>query len=184
VLDTPRVQAKALYVYTLLSEGLFLRENISYIHADLRENVFRDDFFDTMVCISTIEHIGLDNTQRDYTTDARYREDKPEDYQLVMREFYRTLKTGGRLLLTVPYGKRVVFDWLQQYDAAELQKLIAAFPGRLVEETYYRYLPTGWQFATAAECADCEYYNIHQRQGFDADYAAAARAVACLMFEK
>jgi len=39
-------------------------KGISYIFEDLRESCFRDDYFDIVVSLSTIEHIGLDNTMR------------------------------------------------------------------------------------------------------------------------
>ena len=39
---------------------------------------------------------------------------------------------------------------------------------------------SGWQRASAADCADVRYYNVHATPDTDPDGAAAARAVCCL----
>ena len=65
-------------------------------------------------------------------------------------------------------------------DAARITDVIDCFAPRTSQITYYRYLPDGWHLSTAADCADCRYFNIHATRQHDPDYAAAARAVACI----
>ena len=64
----------------------------------------------------------------------------------------------------------------------------------VTEETFYRYSRDGWQMAQDEECADCEYVawvSEFMRTGLapeprqhEPDYAAAARAVACVKVMK
>ena len=110
-----------------------------------------------------------------YTRDRRYSESQPLDYRDVLREFQRLLAPGGRLFLTVPYGKYQNFGWLQQFDPARLADVFQVFDGTLEDQAFYRYTPKGWVLSNAEECAECEYYDFYSRSDFDADYAAAAR---------
>lgn len=125
----------------------------------------------------------MDNTQH-YTSDKSFAESKPDDYRLVMRELTRVLKPDGVILLTVPVGRTENLCWLQQFSPAMLDELVDTLDCRLIEQTYYRYTADGWQTANAEECVDCRYFDINAGVPFDQDYAAAARAVCCLMLEK
>ena len=181
LLDLPRLARKTLVILTLAPEHFERRPNVSYLFGDLRDLILRDAVFDTVVCISTLEHVGLDNT-RLYTADERFREGRPDDYRRVLAELRRVLVPGGRLLLTVPYGRAERFGWMQQFDAAGLEDVAATFGARPAATTFFRYTPAGWVLADAASCADCAYYDVHSAGDPAPDGAAAARAVACLEF--
>lgn len=183
LLDLPQLAEKQIVIVTLAPERQEQRANVSYLYDDLRNSVLRDNAFQTIVCISTLEHIGLDNTQI-YTANARYAESDLEGYWPALQELRRVLAPGGRLLLTVPFGRAEVHGWLQQFDAAGLEKIVAVFGSRPVEQTFFRYDADGWRLADAAACTDCAYYNVHAGGPPPADCAAAARAVACLVFRK
>jgi hypothetical protein len=174
---------KTVIIYTLAPESVQNSPNISYVYGDLRNTVLRDAIFDEIACISTLEHVGMDNTML-YTLDNQYNEALQDAYLQVIREFSRLLKPGGQLLLTVPYGKVQNLGWLQQFDKTQLESVITGFDGEFVEQTYYRYGVSGWQISSAEECDDCEYYDVHSGKPFDSDYAAAARSVACLVLVK
>jgi hypothetical protein len=61
-----------------------------------------------------------------------------------------------------------------------VERVLKTFDGSISQIAYYQYLPEGWQISTAAACARCTYFDIHHQSGYDPDYAAAARAVACI----
>lgn len=175
----PMLKGRKIVVYTLTPTGAIGKTNVSYVYGDLRSTILRDETFDDIVCISTLEHIGMNNT-RLYSRDPLYKENNIFDYQQVLREFRRVLMPGGRLLLTVPYGQRQNLGWLQQFDQEMLNDAISTFGGHVIASTFYRYAPNGWYLADAEDCVHCEYFDIHQAKGYDPDFAAAARAVACI----
>jgi SAM-dependent methyltransferase len=183
VLSKRLIAQKTTVIYTLSPEPVYSSSKVSYIYGDLRQTILRDKIFDEITCISTLEHIGMDNTML-YTQDKAFNESNREGYSLALQEFNRLLKPGGRLLITVPFGIPMNIKWLQQYDREELQKIVEVFAGQLVESTFYHYTQQGWQLSDMETCAQCEYYDIHSGKPFDPDYAAAARAVACLVLEK
>ena len=180
LLDLPVLQTRQIVIYNLAPERVVSRRNVSYVYGDLRQTILGNESFDEIVCISTLEHVGMDNT-RLYSTDRRFSEHRPDDWQVVIQEFARLLRPRGRLFLTVPYGRYQDLGWLQQFDRPRIERLLDTL--RRVGEVaacYYRYEPTGWQVASAHTCADCEYYDAHSGRGPDPDGAAAARAVACI----
>jgi hypothetical protein len=175
----PAIASRELVVYDLAHRTMHALPRISYITGDLRHMVLGDGVVDVIVCISTLEHIGLDNT-RLYTADQRYREDREDDFQVAVKEFRRVLAPGGTLLVTVPFGRRANLGWLQQFDRARVDEIVAVFGGEVRDASYFKYEATGWIRSTAEACADCEYFDVHRGGGWDVDFAAAARAVACL----
>src|ERR1700756_4062168 len=62
ILSHERLVGKKITIMTLAPEGRsFWDRGINYVYGDLRQTYFRDDYFDYIVCVSTLEHIGLDN---------------------------------------------------------------------------------------------------------------------------
>jgi hypothetical protein len=183
LLNHSSLNEKELFIYSLAHDYMERRPRVSYISGDLRETILRDQIIDVVVCISTLEHIGLDNTFL-YTQDQRYQENGPLDYKAVLAEFRRILKPRGRLLITVPFGKALQLQWLQQFNRQGIEKIISEFGGKVLALSYFKYDPSGWVHSTAAECGECEYFDIHAKGKCDSDYAAAARAVACIDLER
>jgi hypothetical protein len=184
LLDMPVLAARTIVVCTLAPEKKVpIRSNVSYMYGDLRKTLFKDNIFQEIVCISTLEHIGMDNT-RIYSQDLRHRENEPRAYRQVLREMWRLMAPGGCLFLTVPFGAYEHLGWMQQFDEHLLNDAIVTFGGQLVSHTFFKYSADGWQIADAAHCAASRYFDVHRTPAFDADFAAAARAVACVVLRK
>ena len=179
ILDIIVMQKKSVVVCNLFQDMRFPRDHVSYIRGDLRNTPFSAGAFDEIVCISTLEHVGLDSSQI-YTSDLRYKEARPSDYRKVMGEFRRLLIPGGRLLLTVPFGQYQNNGWLQQFDQSLIDDAVNVFNGQVREQTFYRYTSEGWNLAQISDCTECYYFDINTTRSFDSDFAAGARAVACL----
>ena len=184
LLNLPTLQHRRLLVYSLTHDSeMVTRPTVSYLRGDLRCLPLTAAAVDAIVCISTLEHVGLDNTQV-YGANEFYREQRPQTYRGVLHEFQRLLTPGGKLYLTVPFGQYANHGWLQQFDEPMVNTLISDFSGRLETLTFFRYQPEGWQVASAGECRDARYFDVHQQPDHAPDFAAAARAVACLALVK
>ena len=184
LLEHPHLRGRPLVLMTLAPESYMAKSaQVSYVFGDLRKTFFQDNTFTDIVCVSTLEHVGQDNT-RLYTEDRRYAENQPDDSTVAVAEFRRILAPGGSLYLTVPFGKPQNFGWLQQFDSARLRKVADAFGAPPIQEEFFRYGASGWQRAEESACTDCEYYDVHSSPAPAPDLAAAARAVACLEFVK
>ncbi len=194
VLSDDLLRNRTLHILTLGPEPrCFWNKGISYLFDDLRTIPIRDGYYDAVVCLSTLEHIGCDNTQ--YTRDAAANEDRPQSFRDAVAELRRVLRSGGSLFVSVPYGAYRHHGTFQQFDRALLDGLIGSFePAAEVQETFYRYGAGGWQLASAEACADAQYvewFARSMREGraphplpCEPDHAAAARAVACLRLVK
>jgi SAM-dependent methyltransferase len=182
-LDAPELRQQQIIIYSLEMDSVHLDPRLSYLHGDFREPILRDGIFDNIVCISTVEHIGMwpiPKPPYEMTLNQPQPEKDLFAYQNVMKTFHDLLKPGGRLLLTVPYGKAEDQDWLQVFGAEQIEGIKQAFSGDSLSETYYRHTADGWYTATPEECANLKYFNIVRTPDFGPDFAAAARAVACL----
>lgn len=172
-----------LVVYTLAPERVVIKSNISYVYGDLRDTILKSECFDEIVCISTIEHIGMNN-QFLYTKNSIYNESEPDSAIDAVKELKRLLIPGGRLFITVPYGHYQNIGWLQQFNHEMVYRLIDVFNGSRTTETYFKYQNDEWQPTDADACSDCRYFDIHNQQTFESDYLAAARAVTCIEITK
>jgi SAM-dependent methyltransferase len=184
VLSHPALQDKNVFISTLAPEGwAFWHRKVSYVFEDLRDTCFRDGYFDWVVSLSTIEHIGLDNTML-YTSDASKKEEAPMSCLDAVRQFSRVLKPDGTLYLSFPFGRHKNFGWFQIFDAPMVDQVIEAFSPRHVKEWHFRYEPDGWRPSSRAESKDATYFDIHTQKQYDPDYAAASRAIVCLELRK
>lgn len=183
IIDRPEVRDKDCTIFTLAPEGnCFWNRGISYQFGDLRNMPFRDAWFDEIISISTLGHVGMDN--RLYTKGHQAGKVGLEAEQAVS-ELVRVLRPGGKLYVSVVYGKHQLIRWhdgsvfAEQFDQALLGDLVRAFGGcSSVKASIYGYTEKGWNVSSLEGSADVEYYNIHTAQGYDPDNAAAARAVA------
>ncbi|WP_448573028.1 methyltransferase domain-containing protein [Trichothermofontia sp.] len=192
LLDHPIFTNKTLHILTLAPESVcFWERGISYLFADLRHIPLQSDLYDAVICLSTLEHIGCDNSA--YTQSQINKESQPDTFTEAIAELHRVLKPGGHLFLSVPFGAYQHFGSFQQFDSERLQRAIAAFqPVASVNSTFYRYTREGWNIATEDECHSSRYVDWVGWANNDAsvvtklspkpepDNAAAARAVVCV----
>jgi hypothetical protein len=171
---------RELIIYTLWLDRIAMYPNVSFLLGDLRKIILRDSVIDTLVCISTLEHVGYTYEYKTYSKSNPWPQAEPESYLDAVREFRRVVKPGGHFLLTVPFGRYERHGWLQQFDSKMIDAVEAVFGGERSQRLFYRYVDGAWRVASEAECSELEYFNIHETGKFDPDGAAAARAVCCL----
>ena len=175
---------KRVFISTLAPESnCYWSWAVSYVYEDLRNSCFRDNYFDWVVSLSTIEHIGLDNTML-YTRDEAKRENSDDAYLAAVMEFRRLLKPGGTVFLSMPFGQRRNHGWFQIFDAEMIEGILKAFAPAMHREMYFKYQPEGWIVSNREQCSDATYFDIHSQKEYDPDFAAASRAIVCLELVK
>ncbi len=192
VLSSPPLAERSLTLLTLVPERrCFWKLGVSYLFGDLRHLLFQDETFDAIACISTIEHVGMDNSL--YAGDnAIGKRSNADEFLSAIRELKRVLKTNGRLFVTFPFGRYEDLGWFQQFDADLADRLIAGFAPRQLEETVYRYDPDGWKLSCRSECAQCRFFDVRRSKYFDPNssldfpphFPAGEGAVMCLELTK
>lgn len=169
-----------LTIMTLAPEKRFYNEkNISYLYGDLRNIPIKNSHFDYIISISTIEHIGLDNTLL-YTNDKSKNETAAGDFTEALKEFRRVLKPGGKCFITVPFGKPIIKSWYQVFGRTQLEQALEAFLPESYETDFFKYTTKGWIKAREDELTETEFFDVHEHDSLDPDFAAGARGLLCL----
>jgi SAM-dependent methyltransferase len=136
--------------------------NVGVVKATVVAPPFPVGSFDLILCISTVEHIGLPiYGQRQF----------PHGDTLAMRYMRSLLAPGGRLLLTVPFGRAQVNPWFRVYDRRSLRRLTGGF--RTLSAAFYRLRRDGdpstssgqgcYEACRAAHLGEAEYDFEHMR---------------------
>jgi len=144
---------------------------------DVRKSGYPDNFFDLILCVSTIEHIGFDRENINPKEDTSFKrgKNKPknknwkiwkEDYKVV-KEFLRILKPGGSILITAPLGKIGVitvkdskerYAQFFQYDQKRVQSLFNRFKNIDAKARYFYFNENkGWQESFKKSPINCDY---------------------------
>lgn len=180
LLDRPELGEKKLVISTLAPEAnAFWNRGISYLYEDLRKTVLRDAAFDVVACISTLEHVGLDNTEL-YTNDPAQAQSAPESHLDLVDVLRRLVKPGGVVFISVPYGRAVNHGWFQVFDQPMIEALIARFGPSRHTATVFQYADARWRPSDFVAAGEATCFDASKRRDFDPDYAAFSRAVACL----
>ena len=122
------------------------------VTADARELPFENESFDTILLVSTLEHIGADNTV--YGVEA---DDDPAARIAALRELRRVLRASGRLLVTVPLGEPGDHGWFRQDDIRGWTSLFTDAGLFVEEQEPYELGEDGWRAAPAFSAADVRY---------------------------
>jgi len=101
-----------------LNDYEFKHPNLTFIHGDFFDSEFKDNEFDAVLAVSSVEHAGL----------GHYHEKEREggDFRIV-DEIRRILKPGGRFIITVPFGSGGQTKSYRIYDSGRLDRLLEGF---------------------------------------------------------
>lgn len=109
-------------------------DRFGYAFGDLRDLPYRDGWFDRVLCVSTLEHVGMDNT--------RYggpQENAPGSHVDAIVEMMRVLAPGGSLFLTFPTGAHQDNGWFQVFDRPQVKRMVEATRGASVSLRSFAY---------------------------------------------
>lgn len=188
IVTLDKVAKKDLTIFTFDPEANnFSSKRVSYVYSDLRDLPFKENLFDEIACISTIEHVDMDNSIYGWNENNAHidNQNKSYEYIKVVDELVRVLKNSGKLLLTFPFGKFENHGFFQQFDEEMLDGIIETLEIKgSYELTFFRYLQEGWEFCEKSDCKDIVSFNPHTGKGKLDDGAAHCRSVCCIEFTK
>jgi SAM-dependent methyltransferase len=173
VLEVGYAYAEPVYLAGLLRAGVELVgvdlaerdvEGMECLTADVRSLPLPDDSVDQALLVSTLEHVGADNSG--YGLGA---EEEPGSRAEALTELGRVLRPGGRLLVTVPLGEPGDHGWFRLDDVAGWTSLFTAAGLFVEEQEAYALGDEGWRVAPAFDPRGVGY----------GDRGPAASAVLC-----
>lgn len=134
----------------------FQDDRYSYVFGDLRRTEFRDGVFDRILCISTLEHVGMDNSRYGGKDEGEINGEGGSvatggvpvggdgSHLDTVAEMLRILTPGGQLTITVPYGEAKSHGWYQVFDRDGVVRILEIFQGHDILEKHY-YYQQGWR---------------------------------------
>jgi O-antigen chain-terminating methyltransferase len=141
------------------------------VRGDICDTGFSAEAFDLVWCISSLEHIGMDN--------SAYGESRLDDATAegALAEMVRITRPGGSILVTVPYGKFENHGWFRNFDQDSLQELLEVVrPHGSVRELYFAHSRGGgWSRSDAADLRTTGYLD---------EGNAGAAGLAAVVIEK
>jgi ribosomal protein S21 len=146
VLDVGYAHAEPIYLAGLTGLGadelvgvdLVTAEvpGLTGVQADLRDLPFENESFDVAIAISTLEHVGRDNTQYGLVAE------EGDTLDAALRELRRVAR---RVLVTVPTGERELFPEQSVYEPSEWVDRFRRAGFLVYEDELYELTPDGWR---------------------------------------
>lgn len=90
---------------------------VKIIEGDILQTNYSSEFFDAVVAVSTIEHVGIKSNA------YGIHHGDPDGDKRAIREMARVLKPGGKMVITVPYGRGRRKQW-RVYNDHSLKGLL------------------------------------------------------------
>lgn len=96
----------------------FSHPNFRFVRGDICEVSLPDGYYDRILAVSCVEHFGLEvyGGQRDADKDRN-----------AVKRMHRLLKMGGKIVVTVPFGRLNITPEYRVYDLPALRELMSPF---------------------------------------------------------
>ena len=143
-----------------LKEYEWSSPNFKFIKGDIRSANLPVKFFDRLIMVSTLEHIGVSPEEPRIL-------DNSGDVQAI-KNMAKSLKDDGSILLTVPYGKASVVKGQRIYDAKKFNEMFKSL--KIVKKDFFIDRNGIWLPSTEGEVGKIVYKNVN----------AVCKGIACL----
>lgn len=94
-----------------------LHPNLQVVQGDICDSGLPSDWFDGVISLSTIEHIGL----------GAYGDSRSDLLATALSEIRRVLKPNGKLLITAPFGRSTVTELHRIFDSESLREVLTGW---------------------------------------------------------
>jgi len=134
----------------------FSHPNLNFIQGDVFKTVLPENYFDFVLIISTLEHVRTEDNRAD---------------KEVVKNLSNCLKRGGKMVITLPYGKPITLSSHRVYSKDRINGIIPE--GLFIKEAKYfkKESDTVWMPSKEEEIAE-------------ADSSKISNGLCCLMLEK
>jgi SAM-dependent methyltransferase len=165
VLEVGYAFAETAWLGALLRSGLELVgadlasrdvDGMDTVEADVRDLPFGEHSFDQALLVSTLEHVGADNSVYGVAGDDEPapRIDDSAARADALRALHRVLRRDGSLLVTVPLGEPGDHGWFRQEDESGWTNLFSRAGWFVGELELYELRDDGWRAVTSTFRAD------------------------------
>ena len=124
---------------------------IPHVIGDITRTTLPEHYFDLVLCVSTLDHIGF----------AAYgQEAQAELWKVAMLKMHQLTRAGGRLVLTVPFGKSGVYPFgqgEQKVFGADEWAWIQAQWAKVLSDKFYLFDGLRYQRCFEHELAEVGY---------------------------
>ena len=161
ILEIGYAFAESAYLGALLRAGVDLVgadlasrdvDGLEAVAADVRELPFDDGSFDQVLLVSTLEHVGADNSVYGLAE-----EPDPDARLHALQELHRALRPNGSLLVTVPLGEPEDYGWFRQEDEGGWTRLYGQAGFFVEEQEAYELTAEGWRASRDFDPAGVRY---------------------------
>ncbi|OUL19785.1 hypothetical protein BV378_31705 [Nostoc sp. RF31YmG] len=144
-------QFSDVHFLNLVSEPLALQGRISFHSQDLRQCNLPSHSFDCITCISTLEHVGGDNSYNSFSLNGSAEiqaspRNSVASWQQGFAELLRLLTPDGLLLVSMPYGEgswRNGEYYLGENDLKDFYEIASSYQ-RQINITLFQKDEQGW----------------------------------------
>ncbi len=147
-----KAKYQQIYFQNLVPQALVSERSFFQVVQDIRVPIWYEGTFDTVTCLSTLEHVGMDNV---IYTKIHEKDTRPTDYIRAVEELIRIVKPGGQVLITVPFGRPDNLGWIQVFGPEQVYQLMHAAKPHQATVEFFRSSPQGWQRASQTDCEQC-----------------------------
>ena len=173
---------KSIWFCNVASESIVLDTPV-YYHISSLNNAFpQNEKFPLVTCLSTIEHIGYDNSQYGSFIPAIYDTPQQKPLHELIKKLLKLVEKNGKLLISCPYGFREVLihpatlkkaSQVFDYESVKIEIEFLKENGFDVDFSVFQSFKEGWLKVDPTKC-NAKY----------ADNCPAAQAVSIISATK
>jgi hypothetical protein len=153
-------------------------DNVDIVDLDAQEK------YQTIVCVSTVEHVGQHCSPTGRFGEQKKRTDLEAPLKAIVK-IYDLLADGGQALLTVPFGKLTDGGWYIQFSAGYLDLLVSKYgiPQEALSVSFLKHVATEKKWSNPHQIwAEVSVEEL-ENSAYDS-FWSGARAIAVLKLTK